>query len=155
MDILTKTTLMASIAAKQTRELFHHSVHGIFDVSAMRGAALERNKPLLTANVSEELIVWLYDTRKINDRRVMELTQKQILQPYLAVEFADESDLLIDGAHRIIAGWMHYGFDTFKYWRFTEREIIRPVVGRVSTVPMVWGKFDILNNGDIKLYDAE
>lgn len=155
MGMLTKSQSMADIAAGRTREAFHHAVHGIFDIAAMRGAALEQGKVAKTAKISDDLIAWLFDKRKIDDQRLKELNMPQIKSPCICIEYADESDLLIDGCHRIIAGYLRYGIDTFTYYKFTEREIIRPVNTGIVTSKPVWGKFDILPNGDIEMFPEE
>lgn len=150
--VLTKSQMMAKIAASQMPETFHHSVHGVFDVSRMRGVAMEQSKPALMAKCSEDLIEWLYENHNVDEKRITELTKAQIVLPCLTVEFADESDLLIDGVHRIIAGWVRYGFETFKFYRFQEREVIRPTPGMYIAQKPKWGKFDILRNGEIELF---
>lgn len=153
--MLTKSQLMADIAAGKRRETFHHAVHGMFDIAAMRGAAQEQGKTAKTATICDGLVDWLFSQRNIDDRRLKELSVSQIKSPCLAVEYADESDLLIDGSHRILAGYLRYGIETFTYYKFTEREIIRPVNTGIVTSKPVWGKFDILPNGTIEMFPEE
>lgn len=149
MALMTKTEIMAHVAAGEIHETFDHETEGSFDITMMRKlahaawtASLQANlklagsgQPLVKPDVElrrfhmQGMEAAIRASRVIDETRIMQLDDYSWRNdPALVVEYVTdgtEYQLIIDGTHRILRRSKE-GKSTFDAYVFTTNQIIRP-----------------------------
>lgn len=128
MPIMTKTELMALVAAGKIHESFEHSEEGHFDVTAMREWARAHAAPIVSFSM-EGIIEPLRAGRVVDEERVKTLHLNSVLNdPSMIVTYEKDgvtSHLVIDGTHRILRRHK-LGMKNFPAYLIHSDDIIRP-----------------------------
>lgn len=149
--MMTKQQIMSSGLLR--REIFNHTIHGNFDVTAMRAAAKASGVKPNKVTIDAALIKHVTEERDVDPERVRALREEEWrYDPAMCVVMKEadgsESHLLIDGAHRIMRHVME-GSTEFLMWFATPEAIIRPAPLSPFEEKQEWGTFQVDDNGKI------
>jgi len=158
MLLVSKTDLMSRVARGHCHEAFEHSIEGRFDITLMRQKALDERRTPQHVPVTADIIQFLMTNRVWEEARVQHFIDKaaENWEPAMLVCYKGDVHLIVDGAHRLIAGYRlalpdmkAAGTNTFlaSFWVFDESEIIRPQQNWVPNPHLDWG--DEMTNGQI------
>lgn len=150
--LMSKTEITALVKSGRTHECFTHSIVGTFDVSLMNKVA-----PFLyerfNSDITADLIANIKASRDWEQERVNSLTLGETLQPTLWIlDTSDNTHILIDGTHRLIASLERFKFTAFKGYMATLATAIRPGSNTYINPAHDWGRMAVKNG---KLYNRE
>jgi hypothetical protein len=148
--LLSKTEITKLVKLGRVHECFTHSIIGTFDVTLMNEVA-----PYLyqrfQADITPDLISQVKATRDWDAERVANITIEEVLQPTLWIlDTSDNTHILIDGTHRIIASLERFKFAKFHGYMATLADAIRPANNLIASHD--WGRIEVKNG---KLYNRE
>ena len=143
-EVVTKSSLMALIARGVAREAYHDTVHGWFDVSAMRLRAAELGE---LVEVPLEIVMPVVMNQRVAEpQRVMELKDESWRDDpgmFILFDFDENgipNAMMIDGSHRATRRMIE-GEQFMKFWFIPIEKALRPPPGFMSTteVGIDWG----------------
>lgn len=138
--LMTKTQLMAIVAAGGSLEAFTHSIHGTFNVTAMRTAA-PFHAELIEVPLAS-LVDHIRVSRVVEESRLADLPEASWRNDpgIILVEEKDGEVLhtIIDGHHRALRR-QREGLLTMVLWEFKMADAIRPPPGFGPIPGHDWG----------------
>lgn len=139
--MISKTELNKLVRAGKARETFIHSTAGEFDVTAMRLIA-EFAYEKFSSDLHHELVDQIKRTRDWDQERINNLTIEEAIIPTLWVhDNSDHPHILIDGTHRLIAGFERFKFKIFRGYMARLDQVIRPDFENMAHRPEHdWGR---------------
>jgi hypothetical protein len=126
---LTKSQVSRLVVTGHCRETFSHETLGHFDVTGIRQLAIAEFPEVMVCafsamtmadGIQRDALAYLIANREVDHDRCLELTTEQLQDPLIfllcpaGTNGEGESHLLVDGIHRLVAGYTR-GYSDFRF----------------------------------------